>query len=119
MSKNKELTIKSRLLFNSLDMNYKLMLTTSQNIQKRKKALDVILSTYRMTITPFIKDEEKDYQDKIYNAISRKYDVVSKHIEDNDVKDIEKEMSPVLEDLKNMVRTCKTNLDNVNRLWYI
>ena len=120
MSSKKELSIKSRLLFNSLDTNYNIVLEIENKNTKRKKALDTILSTYRMTVKPFIDDEDTEYRNKIYNSLTNKYDSICLMIDTNLSSDnIKKELLPILEHLKLMIQTCKCNMDRLNSLWVL
>jgi len=116
--KNHELEVQSKLLFNKLETNYKVCLDMNEKVEKRKKCLGTIFSTYRMTLNPFIADESKDYQNEISEAITGRQMKVEELIENNStVEAIMFEVSPILDDLKNMVSTCKTNMDKVNTLW--
>ena len=47
--KNHELEVQSKLLFNKLVTNYKVCLDMNEKVEKRKKCLGTIFSTYRMT----------------------------------------------------------------------
>ena len=71
MAKNNkhELSIKSKLLFNSLDTQNKVVLDLTQKDEKRIKALNTIFQTYQMTLKPFIEDESQEYQEKVYTAV--------------------------------------------------
>jgi len=109
--KNHELEVQSKLLFNKLETNYKVCLDMNEKVEKRKKCLGTIFSTYRMTLNPFIADESKDYQNEISEAITGRQMKVEELIENNStVEAIMFEVSPILDDLKNMVSTCKTNM---------
>ena len=115
-----ELSIKSKLLFNNLDMHMRVFLDLTQKDEKRIKSLNTFFQTYEMTLRPFVEDEAKEYQEKVWTKIDEKH----KEIEDMIVSKITVEtlnmiVSPILADLKNMVSTCKTNLDTVNALWKI
>ena len=57
---NAKLSIKSKLLFNNLDMLTKVVSDLTQSADKRQKSIDKILSTYRMTVRPFVEDESSD-----------------------------------------------------------
>ena len=117
---NKELSIKSKLLFNNLDMNYKIVLDLSANDTKRKKALDKIFSTYLMTIKPFINDESKDYQNTVYSNINERYRKIEESIDlQTTVEGLIIYLSPILNDLKDMISTCKTTIPKINKLWGI
>lgn len=121
MKNNKtELSIKSKLLFNSLDMHYKIILNLDLLDTKRIKSIDTIFSTYRLTIKPFIDDESKEYQDKVYDAITREYEELKRMVfERVTVETLVFHLSPVLEHLKDAVKTCKINMDKFNCLWKI
>lgn len=118
--KNHELEVQSKLLFNKLDTNYKVCLNLEEKVEKRIKCLDTIFSTYRMTLNPFITDESKEYQNKVSEMIAGRQMKVEELIENNSTVDaIMFEVSPILEDLKKMVSTCKVNMDRINTLWGI
>lgn len=118
-SKN-ELSIKSKLLFNNLDMHMKVILDLQQKDEKRIKSLNTIFDTYVMTLRPFIEDEAQEYQDKIKASIDAKRQSVEDMITSKiTVETLNMVVSPVLADLKGMVSTCKTNMDTVNHLWNI
>ena len=57
----KDLSIKSMLLFNKIDMEVKNLYNLSLDVKKRAKALDHIIDTYRLVLNPFLKDEDKDF----------------------------------------------------------
>lgn len=117
---SKELSIKSKLLFNNLDMNYNIVLDLNLNENKRKKALDKIFSVYLMTIKPFIIDENKDYQDIVYTKIAEKHKKIENAIETKmTVEGVVLYLSPILNDLKGMISTCKTTIPKINKLWGI
>lgn len=115
-----ELSIKSKLLFNNLDMCNRVILDLSQKDEKRIKCLRTLMDTYRMTVKPFIDDESKEYQDKVYEAIKNRTECVEDMISSKvTVETLNIKISPVLEHLKSMVSTCKTNLDTINSLFNI
>jgi hypothetical protein len=112
-----ELSIKSKLLFNLLDSQNKVVLDLTQKDEKRVKSLNTIFDTYRMTLKPFIKDESKEYQEKVYAAVNDRRDSVEAMIKDKiTVETLNMKIAPIMEHLKAMVSTCKTNLDTVNSI---
>ena len=118
-SKN-ELSIKSKLLFNNLDMHYNIILNLQNKDTKRMKSLDTIFQTYQMTLMPFIEDESKEYQEKVKEKIQSKKEHIQGMIEGKvTVETLMIAVSPILDHLKSMVSTCKTNLETVNKLWNI
>ena len=112
-----ELSIKSKLLFNHLDSQNKVVLDLTQKDEKRVKSLNTIFDTYRMTLKPFIEDESKEYQEKVYAAVNDRRDSVEAMIKDKiTVETLNMKIAPIMEHLKTMVSTCKTNLDTVNSI---
>jgi hypothetical protein len=112
-----ELSIKSKLLFNLLDSQNKVVLDLTQKDEKRVKSLNTIFDTYRMTLKPFIEDESKEYQEKVYAAVNDRRDSVEAMIKDKiTVETLNMKIAPIMEHLKAMVSTCKTNLDTVNSI---
>lgn len=112
-----ELSIKSKLLFNHLDSQNKVVLDLTQKDEKRVKSLNTIFDTYRMTLKPFIEDESKEYQDKVYGAVNARRDSIEDMIKNHiTVETLNMKISPVMEHLKTMVSTCKTSLDTVNSI---
>ena len=119
MAKNNkhELSIKSKLLFNSLDTQNKVVLDLTQKDVKRIKALNTIFQTYQMTLKPFIEDESQEYQEKVYTAVSDRRAMVEDMIKNQiTVETLNMKMSPIMDHLKAMVSTCKTTLDTVNSI---
>ena len=119
MAKNNkhELSIKSKLLFNSLDTQNKVVLDLTQKDEKRIKALNTIFQTYQMTLKPFIEDESQEYQEKVYTAVSDRRAMVEDMIKNQiTVETLNMKMSPIMNHLKAMVSTCKTTLDTVNSI---
>ncbi len=115
-----ELAIKSRLLFNKLDMHNKIILDLDQKADKRIKSLNVIFQTYFMTLKPFIEDESKDYQANVNQSIESRRQEIESFINANmTVEGLIMVISPILDDLKSMIQTCKTDLDKVNKLWKV
>lgn len=120
MKKNNELSVKSKLLFNGLDMNYKIVLDLNANDEKRIKNIDSIFSTYCLTLNPFIKDEKKEYQDRVYNSINNRKEELHRMVyEKATVEGYIFLLSPVLEHLKDMVSTCKVKIEKINELWNV
>lgn len=121
MKNNKaELSIKSKLLFNNLDMHYKNILNLNLSDAKRIKSIDTVFSTYRLTVKPFIEDESKEYQEKAYAAITKEYEELKRMIyEKVTVETLMISFSPIIEHLKDMVTRCKMNMDTFNSLWKI
>ena len=120
MKKNNELSIKSRLLFNKLDTCQKVVINLDEKVDKRKKQLDNIFSIYKMTVNPFVTDETLDYQDKLFKSISDRQEKINGLIDDSKTVEILLfEINPIMEHLKEMVSTCKTNMDKINTLWDI
>lgn len=121
MKNNKaELSIKSKLLFNNLDMHYKNILNLNLSDAKRIKSIDTVFSTYRLTVKPFIEDESKEYQEKAYAAITKEYEELKCMIyEKVTVETLMISFSPIIEHLKDMVTRCKMNMDTFNSLWKI
>lgn len=121
MKNNKaELSIKSKLLFNNLDMHYKNILNLDLSDAKRIKSIDTIFSTYRLTVKPFIEDESKEYQEKAYAVITKEYEELKRMIyEKVTVETLMISFSPIIEHLKDMVTRCKMNMDTFNSLWKI
>lgn len=118
MKKNNELSIKSRLLFNKLDTCLKVVTNLEEKVEKRKKQLDNIFSIYKMTVNPFVTDETIEYQDTLFAAISKRQEKINILIEDSKtVEVILFEVNPIMEHLKEMISTCKTNMDKINTLW--
>jgi len=116
----KELSVKSKLLFNNLDMHYNVILNLDNKDSKRIKSLETIFQTYQMTLRPFIEDESKEYQDKINTKIQDKKEYITGMIESKvTVETLVMMVSPILNDLKSMVSTCKTSMESVNKLWGI
>lgn len=118
MKKNNELSIKSKLLFNKIDTCVKVVTNKDEKADKRKKQLDNIFSIYKMTVNPFVSDESIDYQDTLFNNIKAREDKLVEVIDsDSTVEVLLFEINPIVEHLKEMVSTCKTNMDKINALW--
>lgn len=118
MKKNNELSIKSKLLFNKLDTCVKVVTNKDEKIEKRKKQLDNIFSIYKMTVNPFVTDESIDYQDTLFKSISDRQEKINTLIEEAKTVDVLLfEINPIIEHLKEMISTCKTNMDKINTLW--
>ena len=116
----KELSIKSKLLFNNLDMHFKVVTDLNQKVEKRTKSLNTIFQTYTMTVRPFVQDENKEYVDKVMSKIEEKRVEVGSMIENmTTVEALIFAVSPVMDDMKKMISTCKTSLDDINKLWKI
>lgn len=117
---NAKLSIKSKLLFNNLDMLTKVVSDLTQSADKRQKSIDKILSTYRMTVRPFVEDESSEYQDKLYEAINSYQNELNVMVVENVTSEAFLiKLNPVLTQLKGMVSTCKVKMDEVNALWKI
>ena len=117
---NAKLSIKSKLLFNNLDMLTKVVSDLTQSVDKRQKSIDKILSTYRMTVRPFVEDESSEYQDKLYEAINSYQNELNVMVVENVTSEAFLiKLNPVLTQLKSMVSTCKVKMDEVNALWKI
>lgn len=118
VKKNNELSIKSKLLFNKIDTCVKVVTNKEEKVDKRKKQLDNIFSIYKMTVNPFVSDESIDYQDTLFNNIKAREDKLVEVIDsDSTVEVLLFEINPIVEHLKEMVSTCKTNMDKINALW--
>jgi hypothetical protein len=118
VKKNNELSIKSKLLFNKIDTCVKVVTNKDEKADKRKKQLDNIFSIYKMTVNPFVSDESIDYQDTLFNNIKAREDKLVEVIDsDSTVEVLLFEINPIVEHLKEMVSTCKTNMDKINALW--
>lgn len=118
VKKNNELSIKSKLLFNKIDTCVKVVTNKDEKVDKRKKQLDNIFSIYKMTVNPFVSDESIDYQDTLFNNIKAREDKLVEVIDsDSTVEVLLFEINPIVEHLKEMVSTCKTNMDKINALW--
>ena len=118
VKKNNELSIKSKLLFNKIDNCVKVVTNKDEKVDKRKKQLDNIFSIYKMTVNPFVSDESIDYQDTLFNNIKAREDKLVEVIDsDSTVEVLLFEINPIVEHLKEMVSTCKTNMDKINALW--
>lgn len=117
---NAKLSIKSKLLFNNLDMLTKVVSDLTQSADKRQKSIDKILSTYRMTVRPFVEDESSEYQDKLYEAINSYQNELNVMVVENVTSEAFLiKLNPILTQLKGMVSTCKVKMDEVNALWKI
>lgn len=117
---NAKLSIKSKLLFNNLDMLSKVVSDLNQSVDKRQKSIDKILSTYRMTVRPFVEDESSEYQDKLYEAINSYQNELNVMVVEGTTSEAFLiKLNPVLTQLKGMVSTCKVKMDDVNALWKI
>ena len=79
-NKKNELSIKSKLLFNNLDMHYRNAIDLNIDIEKRKRSVDNIFSVYRMTLKPFIVDEPEEYISKVNRAIDDKQEEIHRMI---------------------------------------
>ena len=113
----KELSIKSLVLFKSLETCQRVVLDMSQKDEKRIKSLRTIMDTYRMTVKPFIDDEPKDYQDKVYQAIKNRTEYIEGMITSKvTVETLNMKVSPIMDQLKSAISTCKMDLLNVNSL---
>lgn len=122
MGKNarKELNIKSKLLFNSLESHKKIVLDLSQPVEKRIKAYNKLYETYMITLNPFISDESKEFQEKMRNGIKSESDKVIEYIKDGlTVEGLNIFITPMIDSIKNMVSTCKVDLLDVKRMWRI
>ena len=117
---NAKLSIKSKLLFNNLDMLSKVVTDLNQSVDKRQKSIDKILSTYRMTVRPFVEDESSEYQDKLFEAInSFQNELNVMVVEISTVEAFLIKLNPVLTQMKGMISTCKVKMDEINALWRI
>lgn len=117
---NAKLSIKSKLLFNNLDMLSKVVTDLNQSVDKRQKSIDKILSTYRMTVRPFVEDESSEYQDKLFEAInSFQNELNVMVVENTTVEAFLIKLNPVLTQMKGMISTCKVKMDEINALWRI
>lgn len=117
---NAKLSIKSKLLFNNLDMLSKVVTDLNQSVDKRQKSIDKILSTYRMTVRPFVEDESSEYQDKLFEAInSFQNELNVMVVENSTVEAFLIKLNPVLTQMKGMISTCKVKMDEINALWGI
>lgn len=117
---NAKLSIKSKLLFNNLDMLSKVVTDLNQSSDKRQKSIDKILSTYRMTIRPFVEDESSEYQDKLFDAINSYQNELNVMVVENTTAEAFLiKLNPVLTQMKGMISTCKVKMDDVNALWKI
>lgn len=117
---NAKLSIKSKLLFNNLDMLSKVVSDLNQSVDKRQKSIDKILSTYRMTVRPFVEDESSEYQDKLYEAINSYQNELNVMVVEGTTSEAFLiKLNPVLTQLKGMVSTCKVKMDDLNALWKI
>jgi hypothetical protein len=117
---NAKLSIKSKLLFNNLDMLSKVVTDLNQSVDKRQKSIDKILSTYRMTVRPFVEDESSEYQDKLFEAInSFQNELNVMVVENSTVEAFLIKLNPVLTQMKGMISTCKVKMDEINALWRI
>ena len=117
---NAKLSIKSKLLFNNLDMLSKVVTDLNQSVDKRQKSIDKILSTYRMTVRPFVEDESSEYQDKLFEAInSFQNELNVMVVENSTVEAFLIKLNPVLTQMKGMISTCKVKMDELNALWRI
>jgi hypothetical protein len=113
----KELSIKSMMLFKSLEMCQRIILDLGQKDEKRIKSLKTIMDTYRMTVKPFIDDEPKEYQDKVYTAIKDKTEYIEGMITSKvTVETLNMMVEPIMSQLKSAVATCKIDLDKVNTI---
>lgn len=114
------MSIKSKLLFNGLDTNYKVVLNIENKDEKRIKAIDSIFSVYNMTIEPFLKDEKKEYVDSVYESINNRKEELHRMVyEKATIEGYVFLLSPVLEHLKDMVSTCKVKMEKINELWNV
>lgn len=117
---NAKLSIKSKLLFNNLDMLSKVVTDLNQSVDKRQKSIDKILSTYRMTVRPFVEDESSEYQDKLFEAInSFQNELNVMVVENSTVEAFLIKLNPILTQMKGMISTCKVKMDEINALWRI
>ena len=117
---NAKLSIKSKLLFNNLDMLSKVVSDLNQSVDKRQKSIDKILSTYKMTVRPFVEDESSEYQDKLYEAINSYQNELNVMVVEGTTSEAFLiKLNPVLTQLKGMVSTCKVKMDDLNALWKI
>lgn len=118
MNTNRELSIKSKLLFNNLDMHLKIILDLNKKVEKRIKSLDVIFQIYRMTLNPFIKTESDEYQKQININIDSKYNKIIEMINNfTTVETLNFYLSPIVNHLKDMISTCKVKLDYLEKIW--
>ena len=109
----KELSIKSKLLFNNLDMHFKVVTDLSQKVEKRTKSLNTIFQTYTMTVRPFIQDESKDYVDNVMAKIEEKrVDAISMIEDMTTVEALIFAVSPVMDDMKKMISAFKSGKIN-------
>lgn len=116
-SKKSKLSIKSKLLFNNLDMQYKIILDYEQKLEKRLRGLQGIFSVYRITVEPFIRDESISYRDKVFSALTKKQEKLKEMISSSLSKEtITLELDPIIDHLKDMISTCKINLGTLNSL---
>ena len=112
----KELSIKSKLLFNNLDMHFKVVTDLNQKVEKRTKSLNTIFQTYTMTVRPFVQDENKEYVDKVMSKIEEKRVEVVSMIENmTTVEALIFAVSPVMDDMKKMISTCKTSFSSYEK----
>ena len=107
---NAKLSIKSKLLFNNLDMLSKVVSDLNQSVDKRQKSIDKILSTYRMTVRPFVEDESSEYQDKLYEAINSYQNELNVMVVEGTTSEA------FLIKLENF---CERLMDDLNALWKI
>lgn len=112
-----ELSVKSMLLFKGLDTNLRVVLDLSQKDEKRIKSLKTIMDTYRMTVKPFIDDEPKEYQDKVYEAIKNRTEYIEGMITSKvTVETLNMKIEPIMRQLKTTISTCRIDLEVVNSI---
>ena len=112
-----ELSVKSMLLFKGLDTNLRVVLDLSQKDEKRIKSLKTIMDTYRMIVKPFIDDEPKEYQDKVYEAIKNRTEYIEGMITSKvTVETLNMKIEPIMRQLKTTISTCRIDLEVVNSI---
>lgn len=113
----KDLSIKSMLLFNKIDMEVKNLYNLSLDVKKRAKALDHIIDTYRLVLNPFLKDEDKDFQNKYFTMLTEKRNKIYECVESKlTVEGLNVLVSPLVGHLKQTVTSCKIDFKDVDRI---
>lgn len=113
----KDLSIKSLLLFNRIDMEVKNIYNLNLDVNKRVKALDHIIDTYRLVLQPFLRDETKEFQEEYLGLLSNKRNRIIECIESNlTVEGLNMIVSPLIENLKQIVTSCKIDFNVVKKL---
>ncbi len=109
--KNKELSIKGRMLCANIDAQSRVVLSLDTPAEKRKKALDKIFEVQAMVVKPFLEGETEENVQGVTEAIDRyKYEIYGVIDNTSTIELLIGRLDAVTSKLKQTITTCKLNL---------